>query len=133
MVAGFGVGVTFAVCPIYLAEIADKNVRGMLGTFCSYDDVIPDLLKQPKVHLTDLSAYTSSQTDPRSSLLPHILLPYLLSTHQIPRNLLVSLIIPSSALFSSLFLFSSPLFCSLLFLFSSLLLCSLLFSPLLVP
>ena len=91
----------------------------MLGTFCSYDD-IPDLLKQPKVHLTDLSAYTSSQTDPRSSLLPHILLPYLLSTHQIPRNLLVSHIIPSSALFSPLLfpsislLFPSPLFSSFL-------------------
>jgi hypothetical protein len=42
MVAGFGAGITLAVCPIYVAEIADRNVRGILGTFCSYDEVIPE-------------------------------------------------------------------------------------------
>jgi MFS family permease len=44
VVAGFGVGVVFAVCPIYVGEIAEDNVRGILGrtTILSCDNVFLD-------------------------------------------------------------------------------------------
>lgn len=29
--SGLGVGVVFAVCPIYVGEVAEYNVRGILG------------------------------------------------------------------------------------------------------
>jgi hypothetical protein len=36
-VSGFGVGIMFTVCPMYVAEIADNSVRGILGTTLSCD------------------------------------------------------------------------------------------------
>lgn len=32
-IAGFGLGVAYVVCPMYIGEIADKEIRGSLGSF----------------------------------------------------------------------------------------------------
>lgn len=32
-ISGLGQGVVYVVCPMYIGEIADKNIRGSLGTF----------------------------------------------------------------------------------------------------
>ncbi|KZC14029.1 PREDICTED: monosaccharide-sensing protein 2-like [Dufourea novaeangliae] len=32
-VSGFGIGVAYVVCPMYIGEIADKEIRGSLGSF----------------------------------------------------------------------------------------------------
>jgi MFS family permease len=31
-VCGFSIGIVFAVCPMYVAEVAENGVRGILGT-----------------------------------------------------------------------------------------------------
>lgn len=31
VISGLGVGIAFAVCPIYMGEIAEEKVRGILG------------------------------------------------------------------------------------------------------
>jgi MFS family permease len=36
-VSGFGVGIVFTVCSMYVAEIAENNVRGILGKTLSCD------------------------------------------------------------------------------------------------
>ncbi|XP_057324348.1 facilitated trehalose transporter Tret1-like [Microplitis mediator] len=32
-ISGFGTGIVYVVCPMYIGEIADKRIRGALGTF----------------------------------------------------------------------------------------------------
>ncbi|KAH0555190.1 facilitated trehalose transporter Tret1-like isoform X1 [Cotesia glomerata] len=32
-ISGFGMGIVYVVCPMYIGEIADKKIRGALGTF----------------------------------------------------------------------------------------------------
>lgn len=33
LISGIGMGCVYTLCPIYIGEIADKNIRGTLGTF----------------------------------------------------------------------------------------------------